>query len=104
MKQLSKGETAAVRCIVKDIQRGYNEIEKLKTRIDRLMDEQTVIENKVKQQEQLVLQITGADNPEDVMEKTTITTNDPDGYVLAKVEVKYKEEKESNLVNVFNID
>lgn len=90
MNKLSKGEEAAVKCLLREVEKSYKEVEKFRTKIEHLMDEQSVVEEKIKQQLEFVTGITGADKIDDAVEIIRTSYNTPEGKTIRNTTVKLK--------------
>ena len=90
MNKLSKGEEAAVKCLLREVEKSYKEVEKFRTKIEHLMDEQSVVEEKIKQQLEFVTGITGAEKIDDAVEIIRTSYNTPEGKTVRNTTVKLK--------------
>lgn len=90
MNKLSKGEEAAVKCLLREVEKSYKEVEKFRTKIEHLMDEQSVVEEKIKQQLEFVTGITGAEKIDDAVEIVRTSYNTPEGKIVRNTTVKLK--------------
>lgn len=90
MNKLSKGEEAAVKCLLREVEKSYKEVEKFRTKIEHLMDEQSVVEEKIKQQLEFVTGITGAEKIDDAVEIVRTSYNTPEGKTVRNTTVKLK--------------
>lgn len=90
MNKLSKGEEAAVKCLLREVEKSYKEVEKFRTKIEHLMDEQSVVEEKIKQQLEFVTGITGANKIDEAVEIIRTSYNTPEGKTVRNTTVKLK--------------
>ena len=90
MNKLSKGEEASVKCLLREVEKSYKEVEKFRTKIEHLMDEQSVVEEKIKQQLEFVTGITGAEKIDDAVEIIRTSYNTPEGKTVRNTTVKLK--------------
>lgn len=90
MNKLSKGEEAAVKCLLREVEKSYKEVEKFRTKIEHLMDEQSVVEEKIKQQLEFVTGITGAEKIDEAVEIIRTSYNTPEGKTVRNTTVKLK--------------
>ena len=90
MNKLSKGEEAAVKCLLREVEKSYKEVEKFRTKIEHLMDEQSVVEEKIKQQLDFVTGITGANKIDEAVEIIRTSYNTPEGKTVRNTTVKLK--------------
>ena len=90
MNKLSKGEEAAVKCLLREVEKSYKEVEKFRTKIEHLMDEQSVVEEKIKQQLEFVTGITGAEKIDEAVEIVRTSYNTPEGKIVRNTTVKLK--------------
>ena len=90
MNKLSKGEEAAVKCLLREGEKSYKEVEKFRTKIEHLMDEQSIVEEKIKQQLEFVTGITGAEKIDDAVEIIRTSYNTPEGKTVRNTTVKLK--------------
>lgn len=90
MNKLSKGEEAAVKCLLREVEKSYKEVEKFRTKIEHLMDEQSVVEEKIKQQLEFVTVITGANKIDEAVEIIRTSYNTPEGKTVRNTTVKLK--------------
>ena len=90
MNKLSKGEEAAVKCLLREVEKSYKEVEKFRTKIEHLMDEQSIVEEKIKQQLEFVTGITGAEKIDDAVEIIRTSYNTPEGKTVRNTTVKLK--------------
>lgn len=90
MNKLSKGEEAAVKCLLREVEKSYKEVEKFRTKIEHLMDEQYVVEEKIKQKLEFVTGITGVNKIDDAVEIIRTSYNTPEGKTVRNTTVKLK--------------
>lgn len=90
MNKLSKGEETAVKCLLREVEKSYKEVEKFRTKIEHLMDEQSIVEEKIKQQLEFVTGITGANKIDEAVEIIRTSYNTPEGKTVRNTTVKLK--------------